>query len=90
MWKWILAVVDFIRALLLQKAESAKKQEEENKELETQRGQIEAKVVEKYDQEERDIPSGGSDLVDYWSKRGVHTSPPDSTPSIRKGRTNSK
>ena len=92
MWNWILKIVDLIRALLSQKAELSKKQDEENKALEEQRKEIEAKVDAKYDQEEKDIPNSGSELVDYWANRGVYSSPPDSTPSAGSGEggTNSK
>jgi single-stranded DNA-specific DHH superfamily exonuclease len=92
MWNWILKIADLIRALLSQKAELSKKQEEENRALEEQRKEIEAKVDAKYDQEEKDIPNSGAELVDYWSNRGVHSSSPDSTPSTGsgKGGTNSK
>ena len=71
MWNWILKIVDFIRALLSQKADSAQRQAEEDKETEQQRGEVETRVKEKYNAREQEIPIDGSELVDYWAGRGV-------------------
>ncbi len=71
MWKWILKLVDFLRALLAQQAETSEKQKKETEELEQKRQEIEAKVEEKYEDEQKKIPTDGTELVDYWKQFGV-------------------
>lgn len=92
MWNWILKIVDFIRALLSQKAESAQRQAEEDRETEKQRVEVEAKVEEEYDKKEQEIPTDGAELVDYWSCRGVQSGdqPTNKSSGICKGGTKSK
>ena len=74
MWKWILMFVDFLRALLAQKAETSEKQKKETEELEQKRQEIEAQVEEKYEDERQKIPTDGVELVDYWKQLGVQPS----------------
>jgi len=92
MWNWILKIVDFIRAILSQKAESAQRQAEEDKETEKQRAEVEAQVEDVYDKKAQEIPVDGGDLVDYWSCRGVQSGnqPTDQSAGICKGGTKPK
>jgi hypothetical protein len=69
MWKILLQILEWIKTFLIGKIDIEKKQEEINKDFKQQLEQEELKIEEYYEKAKKDIPTDGSDLVDYWRNR---------------------